>query len=241
MFDQGCYSEYRSSYLRQMVMPSITAQPYDFEFDPSGLVLFAIDMQRDDLEECGYGSSLGLDPGPSREIIPVMAALIAAFRAHDLPIIHTRQCHKPDLSDCPPAKLRRGRQKLKIGDEGPMGRLLICGEPGSDIVPELAPIAGEIVIDKPGKGSFYNTSLQDELDRLGATHFIVTGVTTEVCVQTTIREANDRGYDCLLVEDATESYYPSFKQATIEMVRSSDGLIGWTGTSEQVLDALSRI
>ncbi len=195
-------------------MPAISAQLYDYEFDPSGLVLFAIDMQRDYLEEGGYGSSLGIDPGPSRAIIPAMAALIAAFRALRLPIVHTRQCHKPDLSDCPPAKLRRGRQKLKIGDAGPMGRLLICGEPGIDIVPELAPEVGEIVIDKPGKGSFYNTGLQDELDRLGATHLIVTGVITEVCVQTTIREANDRGYDCLLVEDATESYYPDFKQAT---------------------------
>ena len=222
-------------------MPAISAQPYDYEFDPSGLVLFAIDMQRDYLEEGGYGSSLGLDTGPSRAIIPAMAALIAAFRALRLPIVHTRQCHKPDLSDCPPAKLRRGRQKLKIGDAGPMGRLLICGEPGSDIVPELAPEVGEIVIDKPGKGSFYNTGLQDELDRLGATHLVVTGVTTEVCVQTTIREANDRGYDCLLVEDATESYYPDFKRATIEMVRSSDALIGWTGTSDQVLDALAQL
>jgi len=222
-------------------MPAISAQPYDYEFDPSGLVLFAIDMQRDYLEEGGYGSSLGLDTGPSRAIIPAMAALIAAFRALRLPIVHTRQCHKPDLSDCPPAKLRRGRQKLKIGDAGPMGRLLICGEPGSDIVPELAPEVGEIVIDKPGKGSFYNTGLQDELDRLGATHLVVTGVTTEVCVQTTIREANDRGYDCLLVEDATESYYPDFKPATIEMVRSSDALIGWTGTSDQVLDALAQL
>lgn len=222
-------------------MPAISAQLYDYEFDPSGLVLFAIDMQRDYLEEGGYGSSLGLDPGPSRAIIPAMAALIAAFRALRLPIVHTRQCHKPDLSDCPPAKLRRGRQKLKIGDAGPMGRLLICGEPGIDIVPELAPEVGEIVIDKPGKGSFYNTGLQDELDRLGATHLIVTGVITEVCVQTTIREANDRGYDCLLVEDATESYYPDFKRATIEMVRSSDALIGWTGTSDQVLDALAQL
>jgi nicotinamidase-related amidase len=241
MFDQGCYSEYRSSYLRQMVMPAISAQPYDYDFDPAGLVLFAIDMQRDYLEEGGYGSSLGLDPGPSREIIPVMAALIAAFRAHNLPIIHTKQCHKPDLSDCPPAKLRRGRQKLKIGDEGPMGRLLVCGEPGSDIVPELAPLAGEVVLDKPGKGSFYGTGLQEILDELGATHLILTGVTTEVCVQTTMREANDRGYDCLLVEDATESYYPAFKQATIEMVRSSDALIGWTGISAQVLNALTRL
>ena len=122
-----------------------------------------------------------------------------------------------------------------------MGRLLVCGEPGSDIVPELAPLAGEVVLDKPGKGSFYGTGLQEILDELGATHLILTGVTTEVCVQTTMREANDRGYDCLLVEDATESYYPAFKQATIELVRSSDALIGWTGISAQVLNALTRL
>jgi nicotinamidase-related amidase len=119
--------------------------------------------------------------------------------------------------------------------------LLVCGEPGSDIIPELAPAEGEIVIQKPGKGSFYNTNLQSELDRIGATHLIITGVTTEVCVQTTIREANDRGYECLLVEDATESYYPAFKQATIEMVRSSDALIGWTTTADKVLDALGGL
>lgn len=222
-------------------MPTISAEPYDYDFDPSGLVLFAIDMQRDYLEAGGYGSSLGLDPEPSRAIIPAMQALIAGFRNHGLPIVHTKQCHKPDLSDCPPAKRRRGRQELKIGDEGPLGRLLICGEPGSDIIPELAPADGEIVIEKPGKGSFYNTNLQAELDRVGATHLLMTGVTTEVCVQTTIREANDRGYECLLIEDATESYYPAFKQATIEMVRSSDALIGWTTTSDRVLDALNRL
>jgi len=222
-------------------MPVISAEPYDYEFDPSGLVLFAIDMQRDYLEAGGYGSSLGLDPGPSRAIIPAMQALIAGFRARGMPIVHTKQCHKPDLSDCPPAKRRRGRQALRIGDEGPMGRLLICGEPGSDIVPELAPADGEIVIEKPGKGSFYNTGLQAALDRVGATHLVMTGVTTEVCVQTTIREANDRGYECLLVEDATESYYPAFKQATIEMVRSSDALIGWTTTSDKIINALDRL
>ena len=222
-------------------MPTIAAQPYDYTFEPAGLALLAIDMQRDYLEPGGYGASLGLDVSACSAIVPTMAALIAAFRAHDLPVIHTKQCHKPDLSDCPPAKLKRGRQELKIGDEGPMGRLLICGEPGSDIIAELAPQAGEIVIDKPGKGAFYNTGLQDDLQRLGAAHLVFTGVTTEVCVQSTIREANDRGYECLLVEDATESYYPAFKQATIEMVRSSDALIGWTATSDQVLKALDRL
>lgn len=222
-------------------MPIIEAEPYDYAFDASGLVLFCIDMQRDYLEEGGYGSSLGLDPRPGRAIIPVIASLIAAFREHGLPIVHTKQCHKPDLSDCPPAKLRRGRQELRIGDMGPMGRLLICGEPGSDIVPELAPADGELVLEKPGKGSFYNTGLKNHLDAIGASHLIVTGVTTEVCVQSTIREANDRGYDCLLVEDATESYYPQFKTATIEMVRSSDALMGWTSISARVLDAIARL
>ncbi|NNE86365.1 MAG: cysteine hydrolase [Alphaproteobacteria bacterium] len=222
-------------------MPIISAQPYDYEFAPAGLALLAIDMQRDYLEPEGYGASLGLDVSACSAIVPTMAALIAVFRAQDLPVIHTRQCHKPDLSDCPPAKLKRGRQELKIGDEGPMGRLLICGEPGSDIIPALYPQAGEIVIDKPGKGAFYDTSLQNDLQRLGATHLVFTGVTTEVCVQTTIREANDRGYECLLVEDATESYYPAFKQATLEMVRSSDALIGWTTTSDKVLAALAEI
>jgi nicotinamidase-related amidase len=222
-------------------MPIISAQPYDYTFEPAGLALLAIDMQRDYLEPGGYGASLGLDVSTCAAIVPTMQALIGAFRTRGLPIIHTRQCHKPDLSDCPPAKLTRGRQELKIGDQGPMGRLLICGEPGSDIIPELSPQAGEIVIDKPGKGAFYDTGLQGDLQRLGATHLIFTGVTTEVCVQSTIREANDRGYECLLVEDATESYYPAFKQATIEMVRASDALIGWTSTSDKVLAALAEI
>ena len=216
-------------------MVIIAAEPYDYDFAPSGLALMAIDMQRDYLESGGYGASLGLDVSACSAIVPTMAALIAAFRDHKLPVIHTKQCHKPDLSNCPPAKLKRGRQELKIGDEGPMGRLLICGEPGSDIIPELYPEPGEIVIDKPGKGAFYDTGLQDDLQRLGVTHLIFTGVTTEVCV------ANDRGYECLLVEDATESYYPAFKQATIEMVRSSDALIGWTSTSDKVLAALERL
>ncbi|MDH3739614.1 MAG: cysteine hydrolase, partial [Alphaproteobacteria bacterium] len=132
-------------------MPIIFAEPYDYAFEPAGLALMAIDMQRDYLEPEGYGASLGLDVSACSAIVPTMQALITSFRGHGLPVIHTRQCHKPDLSDCPPAKLKRGRQKLKIGDPGPMGRLLICGEPGADIIPELYPQTGEIVIDKPGK------------------------------------------------------------------------------------------
>jgi nicotinamidase-related amidase len=143
-------------------------------------------------------------------------------------VIHTREGHKPDLSDLHLAKRDRGSPTLRIGDPGPMGRVLIQGEAGHDIIPENAPIAGELVIDKPGKGSFYNTPLADHLAVHGITHLVLAGVTTEVCVQTTMREANDRGFDCLLVEDATESYFPEFKQATLAMIRAQGGIVGWT-------------
>ena len=219
---------------------TIEARPYPYEFPPGGIALMAIDMQRDYLEVGGYGASLGLDVGPCAAIVPAMQRLIAAFRNARMPVIHTRQCHRPDLSDCPPAKRRRGRQKLRIGDIGPLGRLLVCGEPGSEIVPALAPLPGEIVIDKPGKGSFYGTDLMEILQARGITHLVLSGVTTEVCVQTTMREANDRGFDCLLVEDATESYYPEFKAATLAMMRSSDALIGWTSTTDLVLRGIAQ-
>jgi biuret amidohydrolase len=220
-------------------MPIVDAQPYPYEFARDHVALMAIDMQRDYLEPGGYGASLGINVAPCAAIVPTMQRLLAGFRAAGCPVIHTRQCHKPDLSDCPPAKRRRGRHALRIGDPGPLGRLLICGEPGSDIVPELAPLPGETVIDKPGKGSFYNTDLSAILEAQAITHLVLAGVTTEVCVQSTIREANDRGFDCLIVEDATASYYPAFKQATLEMVRSSDALIGWTATTDQLLHALA--
>ena len=143
-------------------------------------------------------------------------------------MIHTRESHLPDLSDCPPAKRLRGRPTLRIGDTGPMGRVLVRGEPGNEIVPELAPIDGEIVIDKPGKGAFHDTGLHETLQEFGITHLVFMGVTTEVCVQTSMREANDRGYDSLLIEDATASYFPAFKQATLDMVCSQGGIVGWT-------------
>jgi nicotinamidase-related amidase len=149
------------------------------------------------------------------------------------------ECHRPDLSDCPPAKRNRGNPSLRIGDAGPMGRLLVAGEPGTAIVEALAPVAGETVIEKPGKGAFYRTDLGDILEELGARTLLVAGVTTEVCVQTTMREANDRGYDCLLIEDATESYFPEFKAATLAMVRAQGAIVGWTATSDQVLKGLA--
>ena len=171
-------------------------------------------------------------------IVPTVAKLLAGCRSAGIPIIHTRECHKPDLSDCPPAKRGRGEPALRIGDPGPMGRLLVSGEPGADIVPELAPIEGETVIDKPGKGAFYATGLNRHVIDLGVSHLAIAGVTTEVCVQTTMREANDRGYDCLLLEDATESYFPAFKQATLDMIRAQGAIVGWTATTDQFLEAL---
>jgi biuret amidohydrolase len=166
--------------------------------------------------------------------------LLDRFRAIGRPIIHTKEAHRPDLSDCPPAKRQRGKPTLRIGDPGPMGRILIAGEPGNDIVPALTPQPGETVLEKPGKGAFYLTNLQELLTAMHVTHFILTGVTTEVCVQTTMREANDRGYECLLVEEATASYFPAFKQATLEMIRAQGAIVGWTATAAAVLRVLEQ-
>ena len=219
-------------------MPSIAARPYAFDYPAGRLGLLVIDMQRDFIEPGGFGAALGNDVTPLARIVPTVARLIAAAREHRLPVLHTRECHRPDLADCPPAKRRRGNPGLRIGDPGPMGRILIAGEPGAAILPELAPAPGETVIDKPGKGAFFATPLDAELKRLGLTHLLFAGVTTEVCVQTTMREANDRGYDCLLVEDATESYFPEFKAATLAMVAAQGGIVGWTAPLEQVLAGL---
>ena len=169
--------------------------------------------------------------------IAVIARLLAAWRGLGWPVVHTREAHRPDLSDCPPAKRRRGTPTLRIGDIGPMGRLLVAGEPGSDIVPALSPQRGEIVVDKPGKGMFWSTSLHETLQALAVTHLVFTGVTTEVCVQTSMREANDRGYDSLLVEDGTESYFPALKAATLTMIAAQGAIVGWHTSSAVLLDA----
>jgi nicotinamidase-related amidase len=166
--------------------------------------------------------------------------LIEGFRAAGLPVIHTMECHRPDLSDLPPAKRDRGNPSIRIGDMGPMGRLLIAGEPGTAILDELAPLPGEIVIEKPGKGAFYATSLGNDLKWIGARQLVFAGVTTEVCVQTTMREANDRGYECLLAEDATESYFPEFKAAALAMIRAQGAIVGWTATTDQVLEGIAN-
>ena len=219
-------------------MLTITAKPYDYTFSPAKVALVLIDMQRDFIEPGGFGETLGNNVGLLNAIVPAVKRLLEAFREHKLMIVHTKEGHKPDLSDCPPAKLTRGKGTLKIGDVGPMGRVLILGEPGNDFIPELAPKPGEIVLSKPGKGAFYATGLDQILQSAGVTHLIVGGVTTEVCVQTTLREANDRGYECLLVEDATESYFPEYKKAVIEMVRAQGGIVGWTSNSDRVISAL---
>jgi nicotinamidase-related amidase len=216
----------------------IPAEPYPFPRE-GGMALVIIDMQRDFLDPGGFGEALGNDVEPLRSIVPTIAVLLDAFRSLGLPVVHTREGHAADLADCPPAKRRRGPSSLRIGDRGPMGRILVRGEPGWQIVPELAPRAGELVIDKPGKGAFFATSFDEELRALGVQRLVLTGVTTEVCVQTTMREANDRGYDCLLVEDGTESYFPAFKAATLAMVRAQGGIVGWTAGSAHVLEALA--
>jgi nicotinamidase-related amidase len=221
-------------------MSTVKAQPYDFAFDKNHVALVIIDMQRDFIEPGGFGAALGNHVRLLAPIIPTLAKLLGAFRKQGLPVIHTKECHKPDLSDCPPAKLRRGRSKLRIGDPGPMGRILIDGEPGNDFVPALQPLPSELVIAKPGKGAFYATNLDAELKKRGITHLFFTGVTTEVCVQTTMREANDRGYESLLVEDGTESYFPEFKKATLDMVRAQNGIVGWTASAQQIIDSLAK-
>jgi len=207
---------------------TIAAQPGPFTFDPSTTALIVIDMQRDFIEPGVFGESLGNDVSLLAKIVPTVASLLEFARKDGWFVVHTRESHAADLSDCPPAKRLRGAPNARIGDSGPMGRILIRGEPGNAIVSGVEPFEGELVIDKPGKGAFYATSLGAELDARHITHLVFAGVTTEVCVQTSMREANDRGYECVLVEDATASYIPAFKQATLEMVRSQGGIVGWT-------------
>ena len=220
-------------------MNQIQAAPYPFDFDPATLGLIVIDMQRDFIEPGGFGASLGNDVSRLGAIVPIVRRLLDGFRRSGLTIIHTRECHQQDLSDLPPSKRNRGAVDLRIGDPGPMGRLLIAGEKGSEIVPELAPRSGEIVLDKPGKGAFCRTNLEEVLLDKKLQHLVLAGVTTEVCVQTTMREANDRGFDCLVATDATESYFPAFKTATLEMITAQGGIVGWAAPTDTILEALN--
>lgn len=208
----------------------IDAQPAPFSFETTRSALIMIDMQRDFLLPGGFGEALGNDVSQLAGCIAPARQLLDWARSVRMSIVHTKEAHAPDLSDCPPAKLQRGAPGKRIGDAGPMGRILIDGEAGSDFVPELAPLAGERVLRKPGKGAFYATDLGEWLARRNVDTLIFAGVTTEVCVQTTMREANDRGYNCLLVEEATASYFPHFKQTTLDMVRAQGGIVGWTAS-----------
>jgi len=219
-------------------MAVIKARPFDMTITPEKTALVVIDMQRDFIEPGGFGATLGNDVTLLQAIIPATARLIEGFRRAGLPVIHTRECHAPDLSDCPPAKRARGKPSLRIGDPGPMGRILIAGEDGADIVAALAPLPGETVIDKPGKGAFYATRLGEILQEKRISQLVFAGVTTEVCVQTTMREANDRGYECLLATDATESYFPEFKKAAIDMMTAQGAIVGWAATVDQIVEAL---
>lgn len=219
---------------------TLAATPFDFRFDLRTTALVIIDMQRDFLEPGGFGETLGNDVSLLSAIVPQCKAVLAAWRDAAGLVIHTRESHKSDLSDCPPAKRHRGNPRLRIGDAGPMGRILVANEPGNQIIQELAPGPGEWVIDKPGKGAFYATALHDRLQQRRISHLIFMGVTTEVCVQTSMREANDRGYDCLLLVDCTESYFPRFKASAVEMIHAQAGIVGWTAPSALLLSELTR-
>ena len=216
----------------------IEAEPYALEFDPAATALIVIDMQRDFVEPGGFGEMLGNDVSLLRGAIAPTIQVLKAARETGLFVLHTREGHVPDLSDAPPSKLARGKLETGIGDEGPMGRILVRGEEGHDIIPELAPIDGEPVIDKPGKGAFYATDLGDILQARNIATLIVCGVTTEVCVHTTVREANDRGYECLVLEDCVGSYFPEFQRVALEMIKAQGGIFGWVGTSSEAFSAL---
>ena len=196
-------------------------------------------MQRDFLEPGGFGESLGNDVSLLTKTIEPIKALLAGARKKKMLVIHTREGHRPDLSDAPKAKVERGAPSARIGAPGPMGRILIRGEPGQDIIPELYPLEGEPIIDKPGKGAFYATDLQSILVNKGIESLIVCGVTTEVCVHTTVREANDRGYRCIVPGDCCGSYFPEFHEMGLRMIKAQGGIFGWVSDSGKVLAALA--
>ena len=217
---------------------AIAAEPYEFEFDPASTALVIIDMQRDFVEPGGFGEALGNDVAQLQAVIPPLRRVLDAARRLGMLVIHTREGHAPDLSCCPPSKLARGRGAVRIGDHGPMGRILVRGEHGHEIVPELAPVEGEIVIDKPGKGAFFATNLEHVLRNRGIRSLIVCGVTTEVCVHTTVREANDRGFECVVLSDCVGSYFPEFQKAALAMIKAQGGIFGWVSDSDRALAAL---
>jgi nicotinamidase-related amidase len=216
---------------------AVDARPYPFTFDPDHTAVILIDMQRDFLEAGGFGDALGNDLSQLDGVAQRCADLLTWARSNGIKVVHTQEAHTQDLSDCPPSKRARGGLEVGIGDLGPLGRILVEGEPGSDFVPECKPLPGEWVLRKPGKGAFCATSLEQGLRSHGITYLLFAGVTTEVCVQTSMREANDRGFECLLLEDCTGSYFPEFKSAVIEMVIAQGGIVGWAAPLAKVIDA----
>ncbi len=217
----------------------LAAEPGPIELDWATTALVIIDMQRDFLEPGGFGETLGNDVSQLARAVKPCADVLDAARAAGLLVVHTREGHLPDLSDAPPAKVARGAPSKRIGDPGPMGRILIRGEAGHDIVPALYPLDSEIVIDKPGKGAFYATELGDVLGRYGIENLLVCGVTTEVCVNTTVREANDRGYRCVVLADCCASYFPEFHEMGLKMIKAQGGIFGWVSESAEVLAAIA--
>ena len=216
----------------------VEADPEPITIDPAKTALVIIDMQRDFLEPGGFGETLGNDVSLLKRAVEPCQAVLSLARRIGMLVIHTREGHRPDLSDAPKAKVERGAPALRIGAPGPMGRILIRGEAGHDIVRELYPIAGEPVIDKPGKGAFYATDLHSVLHNRGIEALIVCGVTTEVCVHTTVREANDRGYRCVVPGDCCGSYFPEFHEVGLRMIKAQGGIFGWVSDSKRLLRAL---
>ena len=221
-------------------MRRVGAEPYEFSFERGSCALVIIDMQRDFVDPGGFGEALGNDVSLLRKAIEPTRKVLEAARKKGMLVVHTREGHRPDLSDLPLSKKLRGRLKTGIGDPGPMGRILVRGEYGHDIVDALQPAAGEPVVDKPGKGAFYATDLDSLLHNRGIRQLVVCGVTTEVCVNTTVREANDRGYDCLVLEDCVGSYFPEFQAAALKMIKAQGGIFGWVSDSTRFLKALAR-
>jgi nicotinamidase-related amidase len=217
---------------------AVDAAPYPFPFDPAVTALVIIDMQRDFLYPGGFGALLGNDVSMLEKVVAPLRSVLEACRAAGIAVIHTREGHRTDLTDCPPSKLARGNLDTPIGAEGPNGRILVRGEHGHGIIDELAPVEGEVVLDKPGKGAFFATDLEHILRNEGITHLVVTGVTTEVCVHTTVREGNDRGFECLVLADCVGSYFPEFHEVGLRMIAAQGGIFGWVATSDDLFAVL---